>query len=636
MAATAGEAAPGAAEVRNDYPKIAVGGRLFCFRTAWKGAHFESVIKKGLSWSWEGTPPPLKLINQESSPAINRILATLRRKRVIERAKIVLFQSRIFTVPKRESTEERLILDLSILNTFIKRPRFKMLTLREIKLLLPRGFWTTSLDVKDGYWHIMVSRPKRAFLSFRWRNQDWQFRAMPFGLNVGPRIFTKVIAHVVKRMAEMGIWCLPYLDDLLIIADTEEECLIKTKLAIEILSSLGWILNEKKSRLRPAQKFEWLGVCFDLTNHTATSPVGTMQAFQLQLKRLLTAQHTSVREIMKLQGLANWIGMQDSIVRGILPKTRKMIRSLRKVGLDTPIVLGTGVKTTICRWMRGSPVPQALGSPSPDIVIQTDACLSGWGFQMDTESYYGEFDSSMTYSINVLEALTIFFSLLMVERKGVVIQILTDNTSAIAAVKKSSSVATHLSEISRLIWRRAKAFNWDLKISHIQGCYNIIADQLSRRTELPTEWSLSPEDFKKIYRLNPEIQVDLFATKLNNKLSTYVSPCPDEKAAAVDAFKTPWDRWKNLYIYPPANLISKVLAKITTFNLEKAVLVTPDTTTRPWFMSLKLMRVPSYTMVVTLQQVVVDRLVKQSQTTKLRIWTLCKEHLGRSFQNLKE
>ena len=122
MAATAGEAAPGAAEVRNDYPKIAVGGRLFCFRTAWKGAHFESVIKKGLSWSWEGTPPPLKLINQESSPAINRILATLRRKRVIERAKIVLFQSRIFTVPKRESTEERLILDLSILNTFIKRP----------------------------------------------------------------------------------------------------------------------------------------------------------------------------------------------------------------------------------------------------------------------------------------------------------------------------------------------------------------------------------------------------------------------------------------------------------------------------------------------------------------------------------
>ena len=111
-------------------------------------------------------------------------------------------------------------------------------------------------------------------------------------------------------------------------------------------------------------------------------------------------------------------------------------------------------------------------------------------------------------------------------------------------------------------------------------------------------------------------------------------PCPDEKAAAVDAFKTLWDRWKNLYIYPPANLISKVLAKITTFNLEKAVLVTPDMTTRPWFMSLKLMRVPSYTMVVTLQQVVVDRLVKQSQTTKLRIWTLCKEHLGRSFQNL--
>ena len=91
---------------------------------------------------------------------------------------------------------------------------------------------------------------------------------MPLSLNVGPRIFTKVIAHIVKVMAARGIWCLPFLDDLLIIAATEEECLQHTEMATTILKSFGWILNQKKSRLQPEQVFEWLGAKFDLVEHT--------------------------------------------------------------------------------------------------------------------------------------------------------------------------------------------------------------------------------------------------------------------------------------------------------------------------------------------------------------------------------
>ena len=240
----------------NDKSKIPVGARLFRFRTAWKGAHHETVVKNGLSWTWIKTPPPHKILDQKSTPKTDRLLVKLRRKRVIEKAKIVHFQSRIFTVPKKDSPDGRLILDLSILNSSINCPHFKMLTIREVKLLLPKDFWTTSIDFKDGFWHVPVSRTKRSFLGFRWKNQNWQFRAMPFGLNIAPRIFTKVVSHVIKLMSEAGIWCLPYLDDLLIVAATQEECLLKTKQAVEILKSLGWILNTEKSRLLPAQVFE--------------------------------------------------------------------------------------------------------------------------------------------------------------------------------------------------------------------------------------------------------------------------------------------------------------------------------------------------------------------------------------------
>ena len=149
---------------------------------------------------------------------------------------------------------------------------------------------------------------------------------MPFGLNIAPRIFTKVIAHVVKLMAQAGIWCLPYLDDLLIIAATKEECIAKTKLAVEILKSLGWILNMEKSRLSPAQKFIWLGVYFDLSEHSARTPQETLDSFQDLLTQLVSAHSTTVRQIMQLQGLANWIGMQDNIVKLILPRTRKILK----------------------------------------------------------------------------------------------------------------------------------------------------------------------------------------------------------------------------------------------------------------------------------------------------------------------
>ena len=590
-------------------------------------------MTKGLSWTWHKIPPLAQILDQASSRVSNKILNVLRRKRVIEKAKIVKFQSRIFTVPKKNSTEERLILDLSILNKYISRPRFKMLTIREIKLILPKNCWTTSIDLKDGYWHVAVCRAKRPFLGFRWKNQNWQFRAMPFGLNVAPRIFTKVIAHVVKMMTKAGIWCLPYLDDLLIIAQTKEECLVKTQKALEILSLLGWIVNEKKSRLTPAQKFVWLGVLFDLSEHSAGTPEETVDSFHTLLRKIASSQVTSVREIMRLQGIANWISQHDPIVKLILPRTRKILRCLRGLDLDCPIILKTVLKTSICKWLEVSPTPQRLGSPSPDIFIQTDACLEGWGFQINRSCFSGQFDATMSYSINVLETLTIWYALLMIEDRGAVIQILTDNTTAIATIRRSSALSYQLSAISELIWRRAVAFQWTLSISYIQGCYNIIADQLSRRTPLLSEWSLATEDFKRILSQNPLLQVDLFATKLNNKLPTYVSPCPDENSAAIDALSTPWDRWKHLYIFPPTNLISKVLAKMKDVPAESIILVTPDLHSKPWFMSLILKKIPSFTMEVTLQQVVVDEIVFHSQTTKLRVWKLLKKHLGENSPN---
>ena len=108
----------------------------------------------------------------------------------------------------------------SLLELFINCAYLQNVNFKQIKILLPQNHFTTSIDLKDGYWHVPITPKKRPYLGFEYQNIKYQFRAMPFGLNIAPRIFTKLISHVSKLVTQKGIYMLAYLDDLLIIAPT--------------------------------------------------------------------------------------------------------------------------------------------------------------------------------------------------------------------------------------------------------------------------------------------------------------------------------------------------------------------------------------------------------------------------------
>ena len=77
-----------------------------------------------------------------------------------------------------------------------------------------------------------------------------------------------------------------------------------------------------------------------------------------------------------------------------------------------------------------------------------------------------------------------------------------------------------------------------LRACHIPGRLNVIADKLSRLGQtIQTEWSLHPEVFQAICNRWHQPEVDLFATRFNNKLPQFVSPVPDPQAWAVDAYQ---------------------------------------------------------------------------------------------------
>ena len=83
----------------------------------------------------------------------------------------------------------------------------------------------------------------------------------------------------------------------------------------------------------------------------------------------------------------------------------------------------------------------------------------------------------------------------------------------------------------------------------------------------------------RILGVNPDL--DLFASRINTQLSSYVSFKPDPGAKAVAVCTLNWHDTR-FYAFPPFCVIPKVLQKICR-DRAKGVVVVPDWPNQPWF-----------------------------------------------------
>ena len=140
-----------------------------------------------------------------------------------------------------------------------------------------------------------------------------------------------------------------------------------------------------------------------------------------------------------------------------------------------------------------------------------------------------------------------------------------------------------------LLWR---ILSWctrqqvTLRARHIPSQLNVIADKLSRLGQtIQTEWSLHPEVFQAVCSMWHQPQVDLFATRFNNKLPQFVSPVPDPQAWAVDALSLSWEDL-DPYAFPPAAILGKVVEKLQDYPCNRIILIAPGWPNMPWFWDL--------------------------------------------------
>jgi hypothetical protein len=99
-----------------------------------------------------------------------------------------------------------------------------------------------------------------------------------------------------------------------------------------------------------------------------------------------------------------------------------------------------------------------------------------------------------------------------------------------------------------------------------------------------TEWTLHMDIVQAVRDLWGFPTIDLFATKMNNRLPQYMPPLPDPKALAVNALAVSWDGM-NAYAFPPTPLIQAVLNKVMTDKVHLC-LIAPCWPSQAWFPTL--------------------------------------------------
>ena len=104
--------------------------------------------------------------------------------------------------------------------------------------------------------------PLSKYLRFHHKGVTYQFVSLPFGLAIAPLVFTSLVKEVKLLALQQGIILHQYLDDWSIRAPSKEECHSQTQALLSLVKDLGFVVNLKKSELRPSQRFDFLGYHF--------------------------------------------------------------------------------------------------------------------------------------------------------------------------------------------------------------------------------------------------------------------------------------------------------------------------------------------------------------------------------------
>ena len=209
----------------------------------------------------------------------------------------------------------------------------------------------------------------------------------PNGLAPCPRQFTKLLKLVFSSLRKLGHISVVYIDDTWLTSEDYNSCVNNIAETITLLDRLGFVIHPEKSILIPTQEITFLGFIFNSANMTVK--LNPERALKLKTACLENLEATTplIRDVARLLGLmtSSFPGVMCGALHYRALEMEKACALKRNKGnFDRPMTLSSEAKSDIQWWIDSIfEAYNPVNHGNPDIIMTTNASLSGWGACLD-------------------------------------------------------------------------------------------------------------------------------------------------------------------------------------------------------------------------------------------------------------
>ena len=518
--------------------------------------------------------------------------------------------SPIFAVSKSGKTKYRMVIDLRKLNRNLTTTKFKMETLETSLSLMEHGGYFYLADIHSAYHSISIHEKSRKFLAFQFDGKFYVMNVLPFGLNLSPFIFTKVLQSLLRYIRTFGVSITGYIDDCCLCSKSEEDLKHQIHtIFLPIIKKAGFILDPKKGTAGPVQEAKFLGLIVDLKNGIIKIPIEKLVKIKMMIREVLgkscsitdgkefgefSIPQTSniVTNSFSAKKIAGIAGSIISILRAcpyVKFHVRELYYLLKKVNYspeewNTKISLTLQAKKDLL-WiltnidaLNGSPIWRPIASTR----IITDASKEGWsGLFLDHLGQTKEIITKGNFNlkevelpIHILEGKALLYSITEFSDllKNRWLHCISDNQALVKSFERGSKDKEFHSLIRQIYQICAQKNIRISEISWIPSKENP-ADFFSRNLD-HFDFQIKEEYFQEIVEEFGVLEIDRMATFENRKVEEYDSWFFEKGAKNTNTFTSDWTKTRN-YVFPPFPLIQRILLLILE-QKTSAVIVVPN------------------------------------------------------------